>query len=84
MNYSVVRQKSFPYTKEDGLKCLSRLQVDKAKQEAKGKRVPSASSRGYRGTDTPTHTSSPPCKTYAVVNQLCEGAVGGPTAPFFL
>lgn len=27
---------------------------------------------------------SSPSKTYTVVNQLCEGAIGGPATPFFL
>lgn len=39
---------------------------------------------GSSGAETPTTTSSPPCKTHTAVNQLCEGAVGAPAAPFFL
>lgn len=37
---------------------------------------------GNPGAETPT--SSPPCKTHTAVNQLGEGAVGAPAAPFFL
>ena len=67
--------------------CIIALQVGEAKQQAKGKCVPSVSWWGYWGTDPDPGegpTSSPPCKTYTVVNQLCEGTVGGPATPFFL
>ena len=55
MNYNTVRQKSFPYTKQDGLKCVLHCRLQRQSSRPRGKRVPSVSSLGYQGADPGHH-----------------------------